>query len=86
MEEIDDVKQFLDEFVIRTDNPKDRIKTKELFEEFKGRCDSGTSFREFSQAMGRHGLTKSTTHGISYIRQVKLKTATDKIEFLEDSD
>ncbi len=72
--------------MIRTNGPKDRIKSKELFEEFKGRNDSGTSFPNFSQALGRHGLAKSTTHGISYIRQVKVKTATDKIYFIEDSD
>jgi len=86
LEEIDEVKQFLEEFVIRTVSPKDRIKTKDLFEEFKRRTDPGTSFREFSQALGRNGLTKSTTHGISYIRQVKLKTTTDNIDFIADSD
>ena len=85
LEEIDEVKQFLEEFVIRTVSPKDRIKTKDLFEEFKGRNEPGTSFRELSQALGRHGFIKSTTHGISYIRQVKLKTATDKIDLIEDS-
>ena len=71
---------------MRTDSAKDIIKTKELFEEFKRRSDSGTSFREFSQALGRRGLTTSTTHGISYIRQVKLKTGTDKIYFIDDSE
>ena len=55
-------------------------------EEFKGRNETGTSFRGFSQALGRNGLTKSTTHGISYIRQVKLKTTTDNIDFIADSD
>ncbi len=86
LEEIDDVKQFLEEFVIRAVSPKDRIKTQDLFEEFKRRNEPGTSFREFSQASGRNGLTKSTTYAISYIRQVKLKTTTDKIGFIEDSD
>ncbi len=86
MEEIDEVKQFLEEFVIRTVSPKDRIKTKDLFEEFKRRTDPGTSFREFSQALGRLGLSKINPKNVPHIIQIKLKTTTDKIDFIEDID
>ena len=70
--------------MIRTDSPQDRIKTKDLFEEFKRRTDPGTSFREFSQALGRLGLSKINPKNVPYIIQIKLKNVIDTTDFIED--
>ena len=83
LSEIDVVKQFLDEHIIKTENEKDKINVKTMFEIFKRKIESDVSFREFSKALERHGFTKSKIKGIIYIKQIKLNIDTNDVDFID---
>ena len=84
LEEIDDVKQFLEKFVIETGNAKDKVNMKVLYETFKTHSRSDMVYRDFSKSLERNGLTKMKSNGEYFIKNMKLKTQADEIEFIED--
>jgi phage/plasmid-associated DNA primase len=84
LEEIDDVKQFLEKFVIETGNAKDKINMKVLYEAFKTHSRSDMTYRDFSKSLERNGLTKTKSHGDYFIKNMKLKTQADDADFIED--
>jgi putative DNA primase/helicase len=84
LEEIDDVKQFLEKFVIETGNAKDKINMKVLYEAFKTHSRSDMAYRDFSKSLERNGLTKTKSHGDYFIKNMKLKTQADDADFIED--
>ncbi len=80
---------FLDEWVSITDKEKDKLKMMELFDSFrnlcKGRCEDTMTIRAFSQSVERHGLCKTKSGGVMYIKKIKWKTNNDNLEFLPDA-
>ena len=84
LEEIDEVKQFLEKFVIETGNAKDKINMKVLYEAFKMHSRSGMTYRDFSKSLERNGLTKTKSHGDYFIKNMKLKPQADDADFIED--
>ena len=83
LSEIDVVKQFLDEHIIKTENEKDRLNVKTMFEIFKRKTESDVSFREFSKALERHGFTKSKLEGVIVIKRIKFKPANADDDFID---
>ncbi len=84
LEDIDEAKQFLEAVVIETDNDKDKINMKILFEAFKVHTRSDPSYRDFSKRLERNGLTNIKSNGNYFIKRMKLNTQTDEINFTED--
>ena len=84
LEEIDEVKQFLEKVVIETGSEKDKINMKVLYEAFKVHSRSGMTYRDFSKSLERNGLTKTKSHGDYFIKKMKLKTQADETDFIED--
>ena len=77
------MKQFLDEQIIKTENEKDKINVKTMFEIFKRKTESDVSFREFSKALERHGFTKSVLDGRIVIRKIKFKPENADVDFVD---
>ena len=84
LEEIDEIQQFLERVIIKTENERDKINMKLLYELFKNHTRVDMPYRDFSKSLERNGLTKMKSHGDYFIRNAKLKTQPEEIEFLED--
>ena len=70
--------------MLETGNAKDKINMKVLYEAFKMHSRSDMTYRDFSKSLERNGLTKSKSHGDYFIKNMKLKTQDDEVEFIED--
>lgn len=81
LEEIDIVKQFIDEYLIKTDNEKDKIKSPNLFNYFKSKTDSKICSREFYKSLERYNIVKSKIEGIYFFKKLKIKS-----DFSEDTE
>ena len=84
LEEIDEVKIFLDEWLVKEE--KGRVKLSEVHALLKRHNDTDMSTRDFAKALERHGFVKSKIGGIIYVVGVKFKTKTEEIDFIDDSD
>ena len=84
LEEIDDVKMFLEEWLVKEE--KGRVKLSEVHALLKRHSDTDMSTRDFAKALERHGFVKAKIGGIIYVVGVKFKTKTDEIDFIDDSD
>ena len=84
LEEIDEVKQFLEKVVIETGSEKDKINMKVLYEAFKMHSRSDMTYRDFSKSLERNGLEKLKSNGDYVIKKMKLKTQADETDFIED--
>jgi len=83
LEEIDVVKQFLEESIKRTGNEKDKMKPTELYTFFKTKMKSDMGSRDFAKSLERHGLTKVKMTDSYYYRGIQIKQLKDEIE-IED--
>jgi len=80
IEEIDVVKQFIDEHLIKTDNDKDRIKPPNLHNYFKSKTDSKICAREFYKSLERYDIIKVKMNDSMYFKRLRLKTNVEKEE------
>lgn len=83
LEEIDIVKQFLDESVIKTENDKDRIKQTDLYNIFKSKSNSEMGIRDFTKSLERHGLIAAKMNDGRCFRKYRLKHIGD-VDFSDD--
>ena len=77
LEEVDVVKQFLNDCFDNTGNDRDQIKANELYNMFKCRLKNAMGCREFNKSLERHGLVKVRTMDGTYVRAIKMKTIND---------
>lgn len=84
IEEIDVVKQFLDENVIKTNEDKDKIKTTDFYIFFKTKAASDICARDFYKSVERNGILKTKYAGVYYFKSIRLKTVSDNVDFNVD--
>jgi hypothetical protein len=69
LEEIDDVNMLLEKVVIETENEKDKINIKLLYEAFKIHSRFDMTYRDVAKSLERNGLAKMKSNGDYFLKR-----------------